>query len=68
MDRETLRKKLKEKIQGKKILRSSNNHKESLLDNELEKSGIDVAKFKEQMKSMNPNLLKEQLKKLNISI
>jgi hypothetical protein len=42
--------------------------KELYVDSHLEKAGIDVAKFKEQIKQINPDLLKEELKKLNISI
>lgn len=67
-DREELRKKLREKIKGKQIIRNTKEQKETFVDSQLKKAGIDPKKFKEQMENINPNLLKEELKKLNISI
>ncbi len=66
--REDLKKKLRDKIKGKQIIRTTKEQKETLIDNQLKKAGIDPETFKEQMKNINPNLLKEELKKLNISI
>jgi hypothetical protein len=68
-NREDLRKKLREKLREKKMFRNSKEQKETFVDNELKKAGIDdIEKFKEQIKNLNPNFLKEELKKLNISI
>lgn len=68
-NREDLRKKLREKLTEKKMFRKSKEQKETFVDNELKKAGVDdIEKFKEQIKNLNPNLLKEELKKLNISI
>ena len=68
--KEDLRKKLREKIKGKQMIRSTKDQKETFVDNELKKSGVDLKKFKEDIKNLNidPKLLKEELKKLNISI
>jgi hypothetical protein len=66
-NREELRKKLKDSIKNKRIMRSTKDEKEKFVDNNLKNLGIsDIEKFKEQIKKLNPEKLKQELNKLNI--
>jgi hypothetical protein len=63
-NREELRKKLKDSIKNKRIMRSTKDEKEKFVDNNLKNLGIsDIEKFKEQIKKLNPEKLKQELNK-----
>lgn len=48
-------------------MRSTKDEKEKFVDNNLKNLGIsDIEKFKEQIKKLNPEKLKQELNKLNI--
>jgi hypothetical protein len=67
-NREELRKKLKDSIKNKRMIRANKEEKEKFVDNNLKNLGInDIEKFKEQIKKLNPEKLKQELNKLNIN-
>ena len=67
--REELRKKLRASIEEKKLLRSSNQIKNKLIDDNLKKKGItDVEKFKQDLKKMDLEKMLEKLKSNGIDI
>lgn len=66
-NREELKKKIRDSIKNKRIMRSTKDEKEKFVDNNLKNLGIsDIEKFKEQIKKLNPEKLKQELNKLNI--
>ena len=66
-NREELKKKIRDSIKNKRIMRSTKDEKEKFVDNNLKNLGIsDIEKFKEQIKKLNPEKLKQELIKLNI--
>jgi hypothetical protein len=73
-NKDELRKKLREKLQNKKILRSNKDQKETFVNDNLKKMGIqNPDKFKEDLKKLNPDKLnpdklKNELKKFNINL
>lgn len=68
-NKDELRKKLREKLQNKKILRSNKDQKETFVNDNLKKMGIqDPDKFKDDLKKLNPDKLKSELKKFNINL
>jgi hypothetical protein len=67
--REELRKKLRASIEEKKLLRSSNQIKNKVVDDNLKKKGItDVEKFKKDLKKMDLEKMLEKLKSNGIDI
>lgn len=67
--REELRKKLRASIEEKKLLRSSNQIKNKVIDDNLKKKGItDVEKFKKDLKKMDLEKMLEKLKSNGIDI
>jgi hypothetical protein len=59
-----LKKKLKDKLNSQKLLRSNKEQKEKVVDMNLKKVGIeDSKKFKNMMKNMNINNLTDEIKK-----
>jgi len=66
-NREELKKKLRDSIKNKSIIRSNKEQKEKFVDNNLKNIGIDdIEKFKDQIKNLDPEKLKDVLNKLNI--
>ena len=66
-NREELKKKLRESIKNKSIIRSNKEQKEKFVDENLKNMGInDIEKFKEQLKKLDAEKLKKELNKLNI--
>lgn len=59
-DKEAMRQKLREKLKGKKLQRSSKDTKEKLLDDQLKKYGVtseEVDAFKKQIAGLTPDAL-----------
>ena len=66
-NREELKKKLRDSIKNKSIIRKNKEQKEKFVDDNLKNLGInDVEKFKDQIKKLDAEKLKKELSKLNI--
>lgn len=61
MDKQNLRKMLKEKLEEKKIDRSNNASKEKILAKSLQEVGLDITKFKEDLEAVKKSGLTMKL-------
>ena len=64
-----LRKKLQQKINEKKIIRGFKEHKEKIINDNLEKIGMnDINAFKQQFKNLDIEKMTNELKNAGIDI